>query len=78
MLKKRRWHNHPRWYLLMVVPLMIWTVTDDSRISRSLGVVSLFCWGIQYQRAMSQWRRTDGATGSLRGAVWGPSDVDNR
>lgn len=45
--KPSRW-QHPRWNLIIVVPILIIVLTDDDPISRGIGAVSLALSAFRY------------------------------
>lgn len=45
--KPNRW-QHPRWHLVIVVPILILVLVEDDAITRGIGVVSLALSAFRY------------------------------
>ncbi|MFE4546127.1 hypothetical protein [Streptomyces sp. NPDC056785] len=45
--------NHPHWYLVTVLPLLVFLVTEDEALMRGLGAVSLTLTAIAYGRGLA-------------------------
>ncbi|MCX5392207.1 hypothetical protein [Streptomyces sp. NBC_00094] len=50
MANKNDWRNHPHWYLLILVPVLVFLIIEDDVITRSLLAGGLFSGGVLYGR----------------------------
>ncbi|MEU7018675.1 hypothetical protein [Streptomyces sp. NPDC046385] len=55
MAGKSDWQNHPHWHLLVLVPLLVFSIVEDNVITRCLLVGALFAGAVQYGRATVKW-----------------------
>lgn len=61
MAEKPKWQNHPVWYLVFIVPQLMFVTSEDDTISRFLGASSLVLWGFLCGRESAKraaWRRS--------------------
>ncbi|MFB7313387.1 hypothetical protein [Streptomyces sp. NPDC056192] len=61
MTDKPKWQNHPVWYLVFMVPQLIFVTSEDDAISRFLEASGLALWGILCGRELAKraaYRRT--------------------
>ncbi|WP_338696587.1 hypothetical protein V2W30_14025 [Streptomyces sp. Q6] len=50
--KKDRWNN-PHWHLLMVLPILIWLITERDAGMRFFEATGLTMWAVAYGRALA-------------------------
>lgn len=58
--KNSRW-NHPHWHLVIVIPLLIFLITEDDPITRCLLASGLTLAAIRYGRDSARWPRAKSA-----------------
>ncbi|MFF3617510.1 hypothetical protein [Streptomyces sp. NPDC002580] len=60
--KNSRW-NHPYWHLVFfVIPLLIFLIAEDDRITRCLLASGLTLAAIRYGRESARWARVKAAS----------------
>ncbi|MFI8963661.1 hypothetical protein ACIGO8_16285 [Streptomyces sp. NPDC053493] len=57
MAGKRDWKNHPHWHLLVLVPLVVFLISEDDGVTRTFLAVGLFSGAVHYGRATARWSR---------------------
>jgi hypothetical protein len=54
--KSSRW-NHPHWHLVLVIPLLIFLITEDDAITRGFLATGLAPAAVRYGYALATWTR---------------------
>ncbi|MFG3285469.1 hypothetical protein [Streptomyces sp. NPDC048111] len=72
--KNSRW-NHPHWHLLIVIPLLIFLVTEDNTITRCLLASALTLAAVRYGRDSAAWARAKAAPDHAISG-WQPTGAD--
>ncbi|MFG2304105.1 hypothetical protein [Actinacidiphila glaucinigra] len=54
MTDKPKWQNHPAWYLLLIVPQLVFVTSEEDKISRFLDGLGLLLWGILCGRELTK------------------------
>ncbi|MCM1966139.1 MULTISPECIES: hypothetical protein [unclassified Streptomyces] len=60
MAGKSDWRNHPRWHLVILMPLLIFVIAEEDPISRALLATAILVGAARYGRESVKWKANSG------------------